>query len=106
MNTTAGPGAVPRPTPPPQTNVGKVPSGGGDDEMLGAGLVTGPGTCAGFCRLRGFDTNRTPITTAAMTAAARPAIQKGPRCSGASTIEDRTRSGNAALGDPVISSNI
>src|SRR5258708_17651529 len=104
MNTTAGCGAEPRPTP-PQANAGKVESGGGDDEMLGAGLVTGPGPCAGVWRLRGFDTNRTPITTAAMTAAANPAIQKGPRCSGAISIDDRTRSGSAAEGDPVISSN-
>ena len=73
-----------------QTNGGRLESGGvdglgtalGDVEALGVGLDVVPGTTV-FWRFNGLATTSTPITTTAMTAAATPAIQKGPpRCSG------------------------
>lgn len=96
-----------------QTNGGRLESGGtdglavglalGDAEAAGVGLdPAGPAVEGG--RFSGLAMNRTPITTAAITAAANPAIQNGPRSSGPSAIEDRTRSGNAALGVPAMSS--
>src|SRR5258706_3591882 len=56
--------------------------GPGDCEAAGVGLdpTTGPTVFAG--RLSGFATNRTPITTTAIAAAATPATQNGPRSSG------------------------
>jgi hypothetical protein len=76
----------------------------GDGETLGVGLDPIPGPIEFAGRFSGLATNKTPMTTAAMTAAATPAIQKGPLCSGTSVSEDRTRSDRAALGDPVMSS--
>src|SRR3981189_3759184 len=63
-----------------------------DGEALGVGLDPTPGATVFAGRFKGLAMKRTPITTAAMTAAATPAIQKGPRCSGASASDDRTRS--------------
>jgi hypothetical protein len=91
-----------------QTNGPRFESGVGD--ALGLGLVPGldVGTPAGNALFWGrlmFPTTIRPTTVAAITAAATPAIQKGAFCSGTLARDDRTRSGIAALGDPVISSN-
>jgi hypothetical protein len=94
------------------TNGGRLESGVGvasglalgNADALGVGLDPTPVPTEFAGRLSGLATNRTPITTAAMTAAATPAIQNGPFCSGTSASEDRTRSDSAALGAPVTSS--
>src|ERR1700682_4828859 len=76
----------------------------GDVGALGVGLDAAPGTTV-LWWFKGLATMSTPITITAMTAAATPAIQKGPLCSGASASDERTRSGRALLGDPAMSSN-
>src|SRR5258706_15266260 len=76
----------------------------GEAAAVGVGLDPTPGPTEFAGRFNGLATNRTPITTAAMTAAANPAIQRGPLCSGTSASEDLTRSDRAALGDPATSS--
>src|ERR1035437_3914302 len=84
---------------------------------LGVGMGVGEGAAEGvgvFCpgpcetngpRFSGLATSRTPTTMTAITAAARAAIHTGPRLSGASTRAERTRSGRAGLGGPLIDSN-
>src|SRR2546428_11821567 len=84
-------------------------SGVGDGLRLGEALglaVGAPTPTFDVGRLRGFATNSTPTMSTAMTAAATAAIQKGPRASGASAIEDRTRSRSPGLGEPLTWSNV
>jgi hypothetical protein len=93
-------------------NAGRVESGVGEalelargvDDEIGVGLDPTPGAWTLDGRLSGLAMKSTPTTTAAITAAATPAIQNGPLCSGASASEDRTRSDSAALGVPAMSS--
>src|ERR1700674_170454 len=95
-----------------QTNGGRFVSGVaellglglGVSDALGVGLDPPPGPTELTGRFRGLATNSTPITTVAITAAATPAIQNGPLCSGTLASDDRTRSGSAAEGDPAMSS--
>src|SRR5256885_1458418 len=56
--------------------------GPGEAGALGVGLEPTPGPTVFTGRFSGLAMNRTPITTAAITAAATPAIQNGPLCSG------------------------
>src|ERR1700680_56707 len=70
---------------------------------LALGLTTGATGSGGWWRL--LATSRTPTSSTAITAAASPAIQIGPRRSGASSRAERTRSESAGLGDPLIASN-
>src|SRR5712664_3988155 len=105
MNATGWPG-VPMTPEDAQMNWGRFASAVGDGlgialgdgEATGVGLDPGTGTTGVGGRLSGLATTRTAITRAAMTAAAIAAIQKGPRCSGATASDDRTRSGSAADG--------
>src|ERR1700674_1540627 len=116
MNATGGCGGgvafVTNPVLEVHTNGGRLESGvvlalelgRGDAAALAVGLGPVPGTILLGCRFSGLPTNSTPITTRAIRVAATPAIQYGPLCSGPLASDDRTRSGRALLGDPVISS--
>src|SRR5216684_548289 len=87
----------------PQTNGGRFESAG---VWLELGLALGgvPGTVLVRCRLK-FDTTNTPITIAAISAAARPAIQNGPGRAGPRSLSaDRTRADSAGLGGPDMAS--
>src|SRR5207253_7949410 len=76
----------------------------GDGEADGVGLAVPPGTTG--CRgLSGPITISVPTTTTAISAAASPATQTGPRRSRPSTRLDRTRSDRSELGDPLMRSN-
>src|SRR5207245_9298612 len=90
-----------------QEKAGKFESGGvwfAVGVALGLGLGKPPGTPLVRWRLK-FDTTNTPITIAAISAAARPAIQNGPGRAGACSLSaDRTRADSAGLGDPDIAS--
>src|SRR2546427_710202 len=83
-----------------QENAGKFESGGvwfAVGLALGLGLGKPPGTPLVRWRLK-FDTTNTPITIAAISAAARPAIQNGPGRAGARSLSaDRTRADSAGL---------
>jgi hypothetical protein len=70
----------------------------GDDEV-----TTGPDVVGG--RRSGLLATRMPTISAAMTAAATPAIQKLSRAGGACPIDERTRSRRVGLGAPPIRSN-
>src|SRR5260370_1449262 len=71
---------------------------------LGLALATAPGTTLVRWRLK-FATTNTPITIAAISAAARPAIQNGPVRAGAGWLRaERTRADSAGLGGPDIAS--
>src|SRR2546428_12632602 len=71
---------------------------------LGLALGRVPGTLLVSRRLK-FDTTNTPITIAAISAAARPAIQNGPWRAGARSFSaDRTRADSAGLGGPEMAS--
>src|SRR6266851_9457817 len=71
---------------------------------VGLALGTVPGTTLVRWRLK-FATTNTPITIAAISVAARPAIQNGPVRAGAGWLRaERTRPDNAGLGGPDIAS--
>src|SRR5713226_1905124 len=101
---------------PTQTNGGRLESGGVCDGMaLGVVVATGlglepgvgavPGSTLVWCRLK-LATTSTPTTMAAISPAARPAIQKGPvRYGRPSARAARTRADSAGLGCPLIASN-
>ncbi|HSS94205.1 MAG TPA: hypothetical protein VLR46_09465, partial [Candidatus Dormibacteraeota bacterium] len=73
---------------------------------LGLAVVTPPGTKLVWCRLK-FVTTSTPTTTAAIKAAARPAIQIGPVGAGLLSVRaERTRADRAGLGCPLMSSKV
>src|SRR5713226_4850011 len=118
-NATAGELVPASETGPAQTKAGRLESGGVADGIglgptvgvavatelglaLGLGIVAGP---MAVCRPR-FDTTSTPITMAAISPVASPAIQKGPVRAGLSCSRaERTRANSAGLGDPLMASN-
>src|SRR2546427_1999778 len=87
---------------------GMLESGVGDGLRLGEalGLAVGAPTPTFEGRRSGLATKSTPTMSTAMTPAATAAIQNGPLASGASAIEERTRSRSAGLGEPLIWSSV